>query len=371
LRWEDGTGAVDGVDLDRGDPVRAPIVIGADGATSLVGEQAGLVDPRRALWGFAVRAYLDEPVDLPTIVLWEPERRRLFPGYGWIFPGPEGRANAGLGLGTLSDRRAGADAVRNLPAFVDHLRALGLRKGSDTPAARLGGWLKMGMVGTTVAHGGVLLAGDAAGLVNPLQGEGIAQAMTSGRAAADIVLAGPSRAASRYRAAVADAHLRYHRVAAALHVTLVGRPRAAAALGRVLTLPWIGSPVAGGWALYWNELVDGSPPGRARTTAAVASSVGRALTRRTGAASWFDQVVAPWAEPVVGAWADPAGAPGEGSGGGGERGGTAPRARAVPAAEGGAEGAEPHLVRGGDAHGVGARRHAEHARGVAPHEARP
>ena len=45
------------------------------------------------------------------------------------------------------------------------------------------------MVGTTPAGAGVLLVGDAAGLVNPLQGEGIAQAMASGHAAADDILA--------------------------------------------------------------------------------------------------------------------------------------------------------------------------------------
>ena len=365
----DGTNAVDGVDLDRGDPVRAPVVIGADGATSLVGEQAGLVDPRRALWGFAVRAYLDEPVELPTIVLWEQARGRLFPGYGWIFPGPDGRANAGLGLGTLSDRRAGATAVRSLPAFFDHLRTLGFRAtgvgsdgtGSDGPPgatspSRLGGWLKMGMVGTTPAAGGVLLVGDAAGLVNPLQGEGIAQAMTSARAAADAVLAGPAQAAARYRSSLAGAHLKYDRVAAAVHVTLVGRPRAAAAVGRLLTFPGVGRAVSGGWALYWNELVDGAPPGRARTTATAAASLGRALTRRTATARWFDRVVAPVTEASRGVR---------------QRGGPAPGARPVPGGDGRVDGAKARFVHRRDANRVGARRHAEHAGGVASHEAHP
>ena len=48
----------------------------------------------------------------------------------------------------------------------------------------------MGMVGTTPAAGRVLLVGDAAGLVNPLQGEGISQAMQSGRWAAEAILRG-------------------------------------------------------------------------------------------------------------------------------------------------------------------------------------
>jgi flavin-dependent dehydrogenase len=281
---------LDGVELDDGTRVRADVVIGADGATSAVAESAGLVDGRRVLWGFAVRVYLDEVVALPHIVLWAPEGGRAFPGYGWLFPGPDGRANAGLGIGVLSDRRAGAGAVRLLPAFLEHLRREGLveRPGDGSGPGRLGGWLKMGMVGTTAAAGGVLLVGDAAGLVNPLQGEGIAPAMTSGRLAAEAVLAGPGSAAGRYCDALDQAHLAYHRVAGAAHAALVGRPAAAGALGRLLTHPRVGEALAGGWSIFWNELLDGAAPGRARTVAAAASRIGLLATRRTGTGRWFD-----------------------------------------------------------------------------------
>ena len=280
------------VELDSGRRLRADVVVGADGATSRVAEASGLVDARRVLWGFAVRAYLDEPVSLPHIVLWQREPGRVFPGYGWLFPGPDGRANAGLGIGTLADRRAGAGAVRLLPDFLEHLRQLGLvdKPGDGSGPGRLGGWLKMGMVGTTPAAGGVLLVGDAAGLVNPLQGEGIAHAMTSGRLAAQCVLAGPGTAAARYRAGLARQHLDYHRIAAGAHATLVGRPATAAVVGKLLTHPWIGRPLAGGWSVFWNELLEGTPPGMSRTVAVAASVIGRAVTRRSASARWFDQV---------------------------------------------------------------------------------
>ena len=75
-------------------------------------------------------------------------------------------------------------------AFCDHLRRLGLLS-APVEGRRLGGWLKMGMVGTVAARGRIFLVGDAAGLVNPLQGEGIAPAMTSAAAAAEAILAGP------------------------------------------------------------------------------------------------------------------------------------------------------------------------------------
>ena len=272
-----------------GDELRADFVIGADGATSHVARSAGLVEDARVLWGFAVRCYLEQPVDLPVITLWEQTRWRAFPGYGWIFPGPGGTANVGVGIGTLADRQGGAGAVRMLPAYLEHLADLGLvDRSPGRPVPRLlGGWLKMGMVGTTPASGRVLLVGDAAGLVNPLQGEGIAQAMSSGRAAAESILGSSGRAATTYRHRLARAHLPYQRISAAGHAALVGRPGAVSAVGRLVTAPLIGRALAGGWGIFWNELLDGAAPGTARRVAAASTLVGRALTAGTGVSRWF------------------------------------------------------------------------------------
>ncbi|MGH8973631.1 MAG: geranylgeranyl reductase family protein, partial [Acidimicrobiia bacterium] len=245
VRREDGT--LGGFVLSGGERLAADVVIGADGATSRVAEAAGLVDSRRVLWGFAVRAYVEDPVALPHIVLWEAERWRGFPGYGWLFPGIDGRANLGLGVGTLAERAAGAEATQRFDAFADHLRRLGVLQGSPAPARsrdRLGGWLKMGMVGTTPARAGVFLVGDAAGLVNPLQGEGIAQAMGSGRAAAEAILAGPGDAAGRYRHVLHSTYAPYQSITAPVHGALLTRPRAVAAIGRLVTAPGLGRAVA-------------------------------------------------------------------------------------------------------------------------------
>ena len=121
-----GDDGLEGFSLSTGTELRADIIIGADGASSRVAAAGDLMDPTRVLWGFAVRAYVDEHIDLPHIVLWERTPWRAFPGYGWMFPGPDGRANLGLGLGTLATREHGATAVRELPAFVRTLRGLGL-----------------------------------------------------------------------------------------------------------------------------------------------------------------------------------------------------------------------------------------------------
>ncbi|HEY3809866.1 MAG TPA: geranylgeranyl reductase family protein [Acidimicrobiales bacterium] len=299
-RWS-APGRLDGFMVSDGQELGADFVIGADGATSRVAAVAGLVDGSKVLWGFAIRVYHPQPIDVPAIVLWEPERWQGFPGYGWVFPGADGGANLGLGVGTGADRQAGAAAVRAFPQFIGRLRQLGLvdddgTRGANEPARRLGGWLKMGMVGTTPAAGRVLLVGDAAGLVNPLQGEGIAQAMQSGRWAAEAILHTPGGAAVRYRARLAAAHLPYQRVTAALQAAVVSRPRAVAALARLLTGAGRNDTLAGGWAVFWNELLDGAPPGSHRAVAALATHLGNALTVRTPTARWFATAFDP-AEP--------------------------------------------------------------------------
>ena len=285
----EAAGRMDGYRLESGEELRADFVIGADGATSGVARAAGLVEPGTVLWGFAIRTYLAQEVDLAAIVMWEPTPWRAFPGYGWVFPSADGGANIGLGIATRADRQAGAGAVRSLPGFMEHLHRVGLldQAAPEVLPRRLGGWLKMGMVGTTPAAGRVLLVGDAAGLINPLQGEGIAQGMRSGQLAAATLLAGPGQAAERYARAVVAEHVPYQRLTAALQAALVGRPWAVAAMARFLTAAASGDALAGGWAVFWNELLEGAPPGRHRSVATALTRFGDTLTSRTAVARWF------------------------------------------------------------------------------------
>jgi menaquinone-9 beta-reductase len=313
LEAEGATGErrVDGYGMSSGESLRADFVIGADGATSGVATTAELVEPHKVLWGFAIRGYMPQPVELAAIVMWEPTPWRAFPGYGWVFPSADGGTNVGLGIATRADRQAGAKAVRALPAFIEHVHAVGLLgegpsvgagagagagPGADPampdPGRRLGGWLKMGLVGTTPAEGRVLLVGDAAGLINPLQGEGIAQAMGSGRLVAQTLLAGPGHAAERYCVALATEHFPYQRITAAMQAALIGRPRAVATLARLLTVAGSSDSLAGGWAVFWNELLEGAPPGRHRSVAAALTRLGRTMTARGAAAEWFDGLLA-------------------------------------------------------------------------------
>ena len=146
----------------------------------------------------------------------------------------------------------------------------------------------MGLVGTDPARDRVLLVGDAAGLVNPLQGEGIAQAMDSGQAAADAIVHGVDRAAGRYRAHVARTYGSYASTAATLHRFMLRRPAFTAAATRALTAPGIGPALGGAWALTWNDLLDGAPPSRAGRLAAIATGFGRLATARGADRRWIE-----------------------------------------------------------------------------------
>lgn len=274
--------------------LRADTVVGADGAMSRVAEVAGLLDPSRLLWGFAVRTYREAAVDVPHIMLWTPAPGTAFPGYGWVFPAGRGRVNVGLGVGVLADRTAGRRAARDLNAFLEHASRVGvLGPPARSPERPLGAWLKMGLVGTTPARDRVFLVGDAAGLVNPLQGEGIAQAMDSGRAAAEAILGGVDQAPDRYRAHLARTHGPYLSSTASVHRALLGRPKLVAAITRGLTSPGVGRSIAGGWSIMWNDLLDGAQPSIATAVATTAAGLGHLLTARSADRRWIETHVEP------------------------------------------------------------------------------
>lgn len=178
--------------------VAATFVVAADGATSAFAGQkgTGLSKPDRWSIGYSMRGYFDRigPLDdddlftfyLPLI---DPETDRMLYGYGWVFPLAGGRANVGTGF-FPSQRQ---DLVVNLrpvfDRFIEQLRGRD-RRFTDM---RLMGQLRGAPVHCSVkpsrsaAGRGVLLVGDAAGLVDPFTGEGIHSALESGKMAAQVL----------------------------------------------------------------------------------------------------------------------------------------------------------------------------------------
>lgn len=261
-----------------GRKIVASFVVGADGSLSRVAETAQLVTQREALWGFAMRYYVEAYVERPLIVYWDPGSWRAFPGYGWVFPNSNGVVNLGLGVST-GNARAGADLVtRAIPAFVEHLRELDLVGDVILKTEhRKGGWLKMGATGTSYGRDSILLAGDAAGLVNPLAGEGISGAVMSGNAAARAILESPASAVVEYRRVLRNRYLDFYPATAALQSFMSQHPRVLSMTGRILTAPVFREPLSSGWSLYFNDLVDGTPSA-ARTVARSIGVLARAVT---------------------------------------------------------------------------------------------
>lgn len=257
------------VDVVLGDAKRVcgSFLVGADGALSRVATASELLRPERALWGFALRAYGPARVAAPHIILWAPNGGPPLPGYGWVFPAGCGRANVGLGVAVGAERGHAALASRLFGAFVTALEDRGIL---DRPAElreRRGGWLRMGLSGCVPASGRVLLVGDAAGLVNPLQGEGIAEAVTSGRAAARAILEQPSAAAAGYRRSLHAGFGGFQSRAGALHSAIIARPRLRTLAARGLTVPPAARVLAPGWAVWWNDLLDASTAGPQKASA--------------------------------------------------------------------------------------------------------
>lgn len=229
---DDGHALVDAVEADGESivvsaagraPLHARYAIGADGTWSPLRKALGLATPGyRGEW-YALRAYADEVQGSAAERLWVWFEEDLLPGYAWSFPLGDGRANVGFGILRGGAISTGAMAQRWSDLLGrPHVRAaLG-------PTARVGApraWPIPARVDRTVLGAGrALFVGDAAAATDPLTGEGIGQALLTGRLAAEAVLAGGAEDAEATQA-------RYRR---AVHTHLVPDHQMSSALGRVL-----------------------------------------------------------------------------------------------------------------------------------------
>ncbi|MEX2421827.1 MAG: geranylgeranyl reductase family protein [Actinomycetota bacterium] len=170
--------------------VRAGDVIAADGASSRFASQAGVRrDPSKPLGIAARRYYRIERHPGPWLEVWMDlwDGDVIMPGYGWLFAMPDGSVNLGAGLlNTFRDfKDQSAHGV--FDAFWRMLPAEWNVNEETAEGRVLSGPLPMGMSRTPPAMPGMLVVGDAAGMVNPFNGEGIAYAMESGELAAELM----------------------------------------------------------------------------------------------------------------------------------------------------------------------------------------
>ena len=206
---DERTGRITGVHAKLGEEkrevtFRAPLVVAADGNSTRLSLAMGL------------------------------HRRedRLLPGYGWIFGMGDGTSNVGLGVLNTSDSFKELDWREVLKAWCASMpEDWGYTPENMTGPIR-GAALPMAFNRQPHYTKGLLLVGDAGGLVNPFNGEGIAYAMESGQIAADVIVQAHARptpasrelALQRYPRVLKDTYGGYYTLGRAF-VKLIGNPK--------------------------------------------------------------------------------------------------------------------------------------------------
>lgn len=203
----------------REDVYRARIVIGADGVETMVGRWAGLDTrvPARDMESCA--QYVLQDIDFNPDAIYLQFSTAIAPGgYAWIFPKAVGIANVGLGIVAL--KSDGRNARQYLDDWVGRRFPNGIRTGYT-----VGGVIVHTTIKQTCTDG-VMVAGDAGHMINPLSGGGINNAMKAGRLAGHTAAAAirandtSERRLSAYHTAwmelLGEDHLKYYRIKQAL-----------------------------------------------------------------------------------------------------------------------------------------------------------
>ncbi|WP_312034296.1 geranylgeranyl reductase family protein [Actinoplanes sp. TBRC 11911] len=219
---------------------RAALVIAADGVSGKLPLAMGLAKRDDRPIGVAVRRYYRSAAraDDDYLESWLELRSakdpdRLLPGYGWLWPVGDGLVNVGLGIlnsssafGKTNYRTLLTDWLATTPADW------GMRDETNADGPILGAALPMGFNRVPHYTRGMMLVGDSGGMVNPMNGEGIAYAMESGELAAEVAVqalarpAGPDRelALGAYPTELSRRFGGYYRIGG-VFVKLIGNPQ--------------------------------------------------------------------------------------------------------------------------------------------------
>jgi len=233
----------------------ARVIVAADGNSSRLSVAMGLRKRDDRPLGVAVRTYYQTPRHDDDYLeswldLWDGDR--LLPGYGWIFGMGDGTSNVGLGLLNTSAAFRHTDYHALLRKWLEGMPAeWGFTEENRTQPIR-GAALPMGFNRTPHYYRGLLLVGDAGGMVNPFNGEGIAYAMESGELLARTIAQALARARASetervlagYPRALADAYGGYYAVGRVFSKA-IGRP----GLMRFATKHSMSRPTLMGFAL--------------------------------------------------------------------------------------------------------------------------
>lgn len=248
-------GNVTGVRLESDgevEVVHPRVVVVADGSLSRFGRALGTVRDKRVPFGLAARAYFSSPMAddgyLESQLDLRDESGASVPGYGWVFPLGEGVVNVGVGALSTFHRWREMNTNDLMTAMVRSAPDHWAMSEDTRLSPNRGGKLPMSLsVGPKFGPNWVLV-GDAAGAVNPFNGEGIDYAYETGRIAAghiDRALAADDlNLLAAYKDELDATYELYFRVSRAF-VRLIGRPGAM----RLLTRTGLRSKTIMEWTL--------------------------------------------------------------------------------------------------------------------------
>ncbi|AQP50058.1 geranylgeranyl reductase family protein [Tessaracoccus flavescens] len=237
---DERSGRITGVTTKDGRSFHAPIVVAADGNSSRLSVSMGINKRPDRPMGVAVRTYYTSPRTNDDYLeswleLWDGERGKsnLMPGYGWVFGMGDGTSNVGLGVLNTSKGFGQTDYRALLKRWVDHTPEEWGFRDQNMVGKIQGAALPMAFNRQPHYGRGLVLVGDAGGMVNPFNGEGIAYAMESAELAAAAIAEAHSRgfgtasaekAMQAYPAQIRDSLGGYYRLGM-IFVKLIGDPR--------------------------------------------------------------------------------------------------------------------------------------------------
>jgi len=211
--------------------IKPDITIIADGSMNRFGRDLGTARRKDYPMGMAARGYYASPRSEDPYLESQLDMRdssgATMPGYGWVFPLGDGTINVGVGLLSTFRRWKHVNTTRMMDDYVatapDHWE---IDEGARLTKP-LGGKLTMSFSKSPLVGANWITIGDAAGAINPWNGEGISYAYETGRIAAEYVGAavesGETGTLKRYPQRLEDEYGLYYKMSR-IFVKLIGYP---------------------------------------------------------------------------------------------------------------------------------------------------
>lgn len=227
-------GQLVGAELTSGgetEVVNPAVTIIADGSMNRFGRDLGASRRRDYPMGMAARGYFSSPMSKDPFLESQLDLRdrsgATMPGYGWVFPLGDGTINVGVGLLSTFKRWKHVNTTHMMSDYVATAPAHWELSEEAQLTRPVGGKLTMSFSKSPLVGSNWIAIGDAAGAINPWNGEGISYAYETGRIAADHV----SKAIAnddlgllrRYPQHLEDEYGLYYRMAR-IFVKLIGNP---------------------------------------------------------------------------------------------------------------------------------------------------